>query len=93
MIEKRLNIQYGDSRSAIEEAIKSPLFILTGGPEQENNCYQWDCLVVCGTKWPFIRSQRLYAGDVSNLASGANWASAKRMNETTGLPQVPSTVC
>ena len=40
MIEKRLNIQYGDSQqAAIEEAIKSPLFILTGGPEQENNCY------------------------------------------------------
>ena len=33
MIEKRLNIQYGDSQQAtIEEAIKSPLFILTGGP-------------------------------------------------------------
>ena len=33
MIEKRLNIQYGDSQqAAIEEAIKSPLFILTGGP-------------------------------------------------------------
>ena len=32
MIEKRLNIQYGDSQqAAIEEAIKSPLFILTGG--------------------------------------------------------------
>ena len=30
MIEKRLNIQYGDSQqAAIEEAIKSPLFILT----------------------------------------------------------------
>lgn len=35
MIEKRLNIQYGDSQqAAIEAAIKSPLFILTEGPEQ-----------------------------------------------------------
>ena len=87
MIEKRLNIQYGDSQqAAIEEAIKSPLFILTGGRNRENNCYQWDCLVVCGTKWPFIRSQRLYAGDVSNLASAPTGRAAKRMNETTGLP-------
>ena len=27
---------------AIAEAIRSPLFILTGGPGKENYCDQWD---------------------------------------------------
>ena len=77
MIEKRLNIQYGDSQqAAIEEAIKSPLFILTG-VRNRKTVINGIVSLFAELNGTFIRSQRLYAGDVSNLASGANWASSE----------------
>ncbi len=65
MIEKRLNIQYGDSQQAtIEEAIKSPLFIFNWrGPAQgKTTVINGIVSLFAETKWSFIRSQRLYAG-------------------------------
>ncbi|MFD2304993.1 SF1B family DNA helicase RecD2 [Enterococcus termitis] len=88
MIEKRLGILYGDSQqAAIEEAIKSPLFILTGGPGTGKTT------VINGIVSLFAELNGLslditdYTQDMFPILLAApTGRAAKRMNETTGLP-------
>ena len=64
MIEKRLNIQYGDSQqAAIEEAIKSPLFILTGGPGTGKTTVIAEAIYQL-----VIRNKRVLVASQANLA-------------------------
>ncbi|MEI5995170.1 ATP-dependent RecD-like DNA helicase [Candidatus Enterococcus mansonii] len=87
-IEKRLGILYGDSQqAAIEEAIKSPLFILTGGPGTGKTT------VINGIVSLFAELNGLsldikeYTQDMFPILLAApTGRAAKRMNETTGLP-------
>ena len=88
MIEKQLNIQYGESQQkAIEEAIRSPLFILTGGPGTGKTT------VINGIVNLFAELNGLdldptkYSQEVFPILLAApTGRAAKRMNETTGLP-------
>ncbi|MBO0469751.1 ATP-dependent RecD-like DNA helicase [Enterococcus sp. DIV0242_7C1] len=88
MIEKRLGILYGESQqAAIEEAIKSPLFILTGGPGTGKTT------VINGIVSLFAELNGLsldikdYTQDMFPILLAApTGRAAKRMNETTGLP-------
>lgn len=88
ILEKRLNIQYGDSQQeAIVEAIKSPLFILTGGPGTGKTT------VINGIVSLFaeLNGLSLDITDYSQelfpiLLAAPTGRAAKRMNETTGLP-------
>ena len=87
-IEKRLGIVYGDSQqAAIEEAIKAPLFILTGGPGTGKTT------VINGIVSLFAELNGLsldikdYTQDMFPILLAApTGRAAKRMNETTGLP-------
>ncbi|EOL43687.1 SF1B family DNA helicase RecD2 [Enterococcus caccae] len=87
-IEKRLGILYGDSQqAAIEEAIKAPLFILTGGPGTGKTT------VINGIVSLFAELNGLsldikdYTQDMFPILLAApTGRAAKRMNETTGLP-------
>ncbi|MGX7148262.1 ATP-dependent RecD-like DNA helicase [Enterococcus ureasiticus] len=87
-IEKRLGILYGDSQqAAIEEAIKAPLFILTGGPGTGKTT------VINGIVSLFAELNGLSL-DIKDytqemfpiLLAAPTGRAAKRMNETTGLP-------
>lgn len=86
-IEKRLGILYGESQqAAIEEAIKSPLFILTGGPGTGKTT------VINGIVSLFAELNGLsldikdYTQDMFPILLAApTGRAAKRMNETTGL--------
>lgn len=87
-IEKRLGILYGNSQQeAIEEAIKAPLFILTGGPGTGKTT------VINGIVSLFAELNGLSL-DVKDytqemfpiLLAAPTGRAAKRMNETTGLP-------
>ncbi|MHC5230004.1 SF1B family DNA helicase RecD2 [Enterococcus sp. LJL99] len=88
ILEKRLGILYGDSQqAAIEEAIKSPLFILTGGPGTGKTT------VINGIVSLFAELNGLsldikdYSQDMFPILLAApTGRAAKRMNETTGLP-------
>lgn len=87
-VEKRLGILYGDSQqAAIEEAIKSPMFILTGGPGTGKTT------VINGIVSVFAELNGLsldikdYTQDMFPILLAApTGRAAKRMNETTGLP-------
>lgn len=87
-IEKRLGILYGDSQqAAIEEAIKAPLFILTGGPGTGKTT------VINGIVSLFaeLNGLSLDSKDYTQemfpiLLAAPTGRAAKRMNETTGLP-------
>lgn len=88
MIEKQQKIQYGASQQeAIIEAIKSPLFILTGGPGTGKTT------VINGIVSLFAELNGLSL-DLTNytqelfpiLLAAPTGRAAKRMNETTGLP-------
>lgn len=88
IIEKRLGIQYGASQqSAIEAAIKSPLFILTGGPGTGKTT------VINGIVSLFAELNGLsldlkdYTQEMFPILLAApTGRAAKRMNETTDLP-------
>lgn len=88
MIEKRSNILYGTSQDkAIKEAIRSPLFILTGGPGTGKTT------VINGIVQLFAELNDLsldpsdYKEEVFPIILAApTGRAAKRMNETTGLP-------
>lgn len=88
MIEKQQKILYGDSQQeAIIEAIKSPLFILTGGPGTGKTT------VINGIVSLFaeLNGLSLDITDYSQetfpiLLAAPTGRAAKRMNETTGLP-------
>lgn len=88
MIEKNFGISYGDSQiKAIKEAIKSPLFILTGGPGTGKTT------VINGIVNLFAELNGLsldiddYTNDIFPILLAApTGRAAKRMNETTGLP-------
>lgn len=87
-LEKRFGILYGNSQQlAIEEAIKSPLFILTGGPGTGKTT------VINGIVSLFAELNGLsldikeYSQDMFPILLAApTGRAAKRMNETTGLP-------
>ncbi|WP_430650168.1 SF1B family DNA helicase RecD2 [Enterococcus larvae] len=87
MIEKQLGIVYGESQqAAIEDAIKSPLFILTGGPGTGKTT------VINGIVNLFAELNGLsldikdYTQDMFPIHLAApTGRAAKRMNETTGL--------
>jgi exodeoxyribonuclease V alpha subunit len=88
LTEKTLGIQYGDSQEkAITEAIKSPLFILTGGPGTGKTT------VINGIVHLFAELNGLeldpnkYTQEIFPILLAApTGRAAKRMNETTGLP-------
>lgn len=87
-IEKVFGIQYGESQEkAISEAVRSPLFILTGGPGTGkttvingivNLFAELNGLEVDPTKY----TQEIFP----ILLAAPTGRAAKRMNETTGLP-------
>ncbi|WP_195961190.1 SF1B family DNA helicase RecD2 [Enterococcus casseliflavus] len=87
-IEKHLGITYGSSQEeAIKEAIRSPLFILTGGPGTGKTT------VINGIVQLFaeLNDLDLEPSKYSNetfpiLLAAPTGRAAKRMNETTGLP-------
>jgi len=87
-LEKRLGIVYGDSQEvAIKEAIKSPLFILTGGPGTGKTT------VISGIVQLFAELNEIdldpsqYSEETFPILLAApTGRAAKRMNETTGLP-------
>lgn len=87
-LEKKLNISYGDTqKEAIKYAIKSPLFILTGGPGTGKTT------VIEGIVELFSEMHQLNLDelDVNDeafpvLLAAPTGRAAKRMNETTGLP-------
>lgn len=88
LLEKRLDIQYGESQQeAIEEAIKAPFFILTGGPGTGKTT------VINGIVSLFAELNGLsldikeYTQEMFPILLAApTGRAAKRMNETTGLP-------
>lgn len=87
-IEKRLQISYGSSQEeAIKEALRSPLFILTGGPGTGKTT------VINGIVQMFAELNDLeldpkqYVNKIYPILLAApTGRAAKRMNETTGLP-------
>lgn len=87
-IEKHLGITYGSSQEeAIKEAIRSPLFILTGGPGTGKTT------VINGIVQLFAELNDLdlepskYSDETFPILLAApTGRAAKRMNETTGLP-------
>ncbi|MBO0432358.1 ATP-dependent RecD-like DNA helicase [Enterococcus sp. DIV0660C] len=87
-IEKIFGIQYGDSQEkAIAEAIRSPLFILTGGPGTGKTT------VINGIVHLFAELNGIeldpnkYTQELFPvLLAAPTGRAAKRMNETTGLP-------
>lgn len=88
IIEKRLDIQYGASQqAALEQAIKSSLFLLTGGPGTGKTT------VINGIVSLFAELNGLSL-DVKDytqemfpiLLAAPTGRAAKRMNETTDLP-------
>ncbi len=87
-IEKHLGITYGSSQEeAIKEAIRSPLFILTGGPGTGKTT------VINGIVQLFAELNDLdlepskYSEETFPILLAApTGRAAKRMNETTGLP-------
>ncbi|EOH88893.1 SF1B family DNA helicase RecD2 [Enterococcus villorum] len=87
-IEKLFGIQYGQSQEkAIAEAIRSPLFILTGGPGTGKTT------VINGIVHLFAELNGLeldpnkYTQEIFPILLAApTGRAAKRMNETTGLP-------
>ncbi|MGY3777455.1 SF1B family DNA helicase RecD2 [Isobaculum melis] len=88
ILEKRLKISYGDSqKQAMEEAILSPIFILTGGPGTGKTT------VLNGIVELFaeLNGISLDLADYTNaifpiLLAAPTGRAAKRMNESTGLP-------
>lgn len=87
-IEKEFGILYGDSQQiAIEAAIKSPMFILTGGPGTGKTT------VINGIVHLFaelngleIDPSKYTQEQFPILLAAPTGRAAKRMNETTGLP-------
>jgi exodeoxyribonuclease V alpha subunit len=89
-IERQFSISYGDSqKKAIEEAITSPFFILTGGPGTGKTT------VINGIVHLFAQLNNLSL-DINDyrkdpfpiLLAAPTGRAAKRMNETTNLPAV-----
>ncbi|GCF94017.1 ATP-dependent RecD-like DNA helicase [Enterococcus florum] len=88
VIEKRSNIVYGSSQDqAIKQAIRSPMFILTGGPGTGKTT------VINGIVQLFAELNELsldpsdYTQEIFPILLAApTGRAAKRMNETTGLP-------
>lgn len=88
LLEKKLGIRYGDSQvDAMRAAVKSPMFILTGGPGTGKTT------VINGIVTLFAELNGLsldiddYKNDVFPILLAApTGRAAKRMNETTGLP-------
>ncbi|MDN5811045.1 MAG: ATP-dependent RecD-like DNA helicase, partial [Tetragenococcus koreensis] len=87
-LEKRLGIVYGNSQEeAIKEAIRAPLFILTGGPGTGKTT------VISGIVQLFAELNDIdldpsqYSEETFPILLAApTGRAAKRMNETTGLP-------
>lgn len=87
-IEKRLGIVYGSSQEeAIKQAIRSPLFILTGGPGTGKTT------VINGIVQLFaelnevdLEPSKYTEETFPILLAAPTGRAAKRMNETTGLP-------
>lgn len=88
LLEKNLGISYGDSQiDAMKAAVKSPMFILTGGPGTGKTT------VINGivTLFAELNGLSLDIDDYHNdifpiLLAAPTGRAAKRMNETTGLP-------
>lgn len=88
IIEKQLKITYGDSQDqAIKEAIRSPLFILTGGPGTGKTTVINGIVKLFAELNDLSLDPKDYTQAVFPILLAApTGRAAKRMNETTGLP-------
>ncbi len=87
-IEKQLGITYGASQeAAIKEAIRSPLFILTGGPGTGKTTVINGIVQLFAALNDLDLTPSKYSEDTFPILLAApTGRAAKRMNETTGLP-------
>ena len=87
VIEKQQGILYGESQQlAIEEAIKSPLFILTGGPGTGKTTVINGIVTLFAELNGLSLDMKDYTKDMFPILLAApTGRAAKRMNETTGL--------
>ncbi|MDH6365774.1 exodeoxyribonuclease V alpha subunit [Enterococcus sp. PF1-24] len=88
MIQKQNGITYGASQeAAIKEAIKSPLFILTGGPGTGKTTVINGIVQLFAELNGFELAPEKYTDKIFPILLAApTGRAAKRMNETTGLP-------
>ncbi|WP_080146220.1 SF1B family DNA helicase RecD2 [Marinilactibacillus piezotolerans] len=87
-LEKRLNIQYGDSqKKAIEEALNSPVFLLTGGPGTGKTTVLNGIVSLFAELNDLSLDPTEYKDEAFPILLAApTGRAAKRMKETTGLP-------
>jgi exodeoxyribonuclease V alpha subunit len=87
-LEKDLGISYGDSqKEAIEEALRSQLFILTGGPGTGKTTVVEGIVTLFAEMNDLSLDPYAYKGEsFPILLAAPTGRAAKRMKETTGLP-------
>ena len=87
-IEKVFGIQYGESQEkAISEAVRSPLFILTGGPGTGKTTVINGIVNLFAELNGLELDPKKYTQEIFPILLAApTGRAAKRMNETTGLP-------
>jgi len=87
-LEKRLDIVYGDSQEeAIKKAIRSPLFLLTGGPGTGKTTVIDGIVQLFAELNDISLDPSQYSEETFPvLLAAPTGRAAKRMNETTGLP-------
>lgn len=87
-LEKRLDISYGDSqKQAIEEALESPVFILTGGPGTGKTTVLDGIVTLFAEMNELSLDPHAYKDEsFPILLAAPTGRAAKRMKETTGLP-------
>lgn len=87
-LEKELDIAYGESqKQAIEQALLSPLFILTGGPGTGKTTVINGIVSLFAELNDLSLDPHAYKGEpFPILLAAPTGRAAKRMNEATGLP-------
>ncbi|MEC6747573.1 ATP-dependent RecD-like DNA helicase [Marinilactibacillus sp. XAAS-LB27] len=87
-LEKTMRITYGDSqKNAIEEALKSPIFLLTGGPGTGKTTVLNGIVTLFAELNDLSLDPNEYKDEAYPILLAApTGRAAKRMKETTGLP-------
>lgn len=87
-LEKQLNISYGESqKEAIEHALISPIFLLTGGPGTGKTTVLNGIVTLFAEMNDLSLDPHAYKGEsFPILLAAPTGRAAKRMKETTGLP-------